>query len=78
MRPPAIADVERYLFPVIDYARSVGVEQIAFLSLLGVNRRTPHYRAEKDLKECGAPYTFIRPGLYMQNLDMTYRDDIRK
>ena len=77
MRPPAIVDVEQYLFPVIDYAQANGIKQIAFLSLLGVNRRTPHYRVEKYLKECGAPYTFIRPGFYMQNLDTTYRDDIR-
>lgn len=77
MRPPAIADVEKYLFPVIDYALAGGVKQIVFLSLLGVNRRTPHYRVEKYLKDHDAPYTFIRPGFYMQNLDTTYRDDIR-
>lgn len=77
MRPPAIADVERYLFPAIDYAEAVGVQQIVFLSLLGVNRRVPHYKVEQRLKTGRTPYTLLRPGFYMQNLDTTYRDDIR-
>lgn len=32
MRPPAIADVRTYLFPLIDAARANGVRQVAFLS----------------------------------------------
>ncbi|MBE2225014.1 MAG: NAD(P)H-binding protein, partial [Anaerolineae bacterium] len=46
MRPPAISDIETYIKPVIDYAAENGVEQIAFLSLVGVEDRTyvPHYK----------------------------------
>jgi uncharacterized protein YbjT (DUF2867 family) len=77
MRPPAIADVERYLFPVIDYAEQAGVEHIVFLSVIGVNKRMPHYRVEKRLEAGRIPYTSLRPGFYMQNLNTQYRDDIR-
>ena len=68
VRPPAISVIERYLFPVIDFARSAGVEQIVFLSLLGVNRRVPHYQVEKKIEASGIPYTFLRPSYSMQIL----------
>lgn len=80
MRPPAIADVERYLFPVIDYAREQGVEQIVFLSLMGVerNKRVPHYAVEQYLMRSGVPYTMLRPSFFMQNLNTVYAEDIRQ
>lgn len=79
MRPPQITDVERYLFPVVDYARAEGVRHIVFLSLLGVerNRRVPHYKVEQYVKASGVPYTFVRPSFYMQNLNTTHREEIR-
>ncbi len=79
MRPPAIADVERYLFPVVDYARAAGIRQIAFLSLMGVenNKRVPHYAVEQYIMQSGVPYTFVRPSFYMQNLNTVYRESIR-
>jgi len=79
LRPPAIADVQRHLFPVIDAALERGVRHIVFLSLQGVqfNRATPHHAVEKYLKERSAPFTFLRPNFFMQNLSTTYRDDIR-
>jgi uncharacterized protein YbjT (DUF2867 family) len=77
MRPPQIADVERYLHPVIDAAQAAGVQHIAFLSLMGVNPRVPHYKVEQKILACQVPYTFLRPSFYMQNLDTFYRDDIR-
>lgn len=79
LRPPPISDVERFLFPVIDAALDRGVRQIVFLSLQGVqfNTRTPHHAVEKYLKSLKAPFTFLRPNFFMQNLSTTYRDDIR-
>lgn len=79
MRPPAIADVARYLFPVVDAAQAAGVRQIVFLSLQGVqtNRRTPHHAVEAYLRDKDAPYTFLRPNFFMQNLSTTYADQIR-
>jgi len=77
MRPPQIADVERYLHPAIDAAQTAGVQQIVFLSLMGVNPRVPHYKVEQKILAAGIPYTFLRPSFYMQNLDTFYGDDIR-
>lgn len=78
MRPPAIADVDTYIKPVIDYAAAHGVEQIAFLSLIGLEQRSyvPHYKVEKLLAASGVSYTFLRPSFFMQNLDTTHRLDI--
>ena len=80
MRPPAIADVQRTLFRVIDAARGRGIRQIAFLSLQGVqvNRRTPHHAVEQYLRETRSPYTFLRPNFFMQNLATTYARPIRE
>ncbi len=79
MRPPQISDVRTYLFPVVDYAKEVGVRQIVFLSLLGVEnqRFVPHYKVEKHLQASGVPYTLLRPSFYMQNLNTTHRAEIR-
>lgn len=78
MRPPAISDVETYMKPVITYAAAVGVEQIAFLSLIGVEEKSyvPHYKVEKLVKASGVSYTFLRAGFFMQNLNTTHRADI--
>jgi len=79
MRPPQIADVEKLLFPVVDVARQVGMRQVVFLSLQGVqaNRATPHHAMESYLRHTKAPYTFLRPNFFMQNLSTTYADQIR-
>lgn len=79
MRPPPIADVQRYLFPLIDAAMRRDIRQIVFLSLQGVqaNRRTPHYAVETYLRQVRAPFTFLRPNFFMQNLSTTYADRIR-
>lgn len=79
MRPPAIADVQTYLYPVIDAARRRDIRQIVFLSLQGVqqNRSTPHYAVEQYLKATGAPFTSLRPNFFMQNLSTTHAAEIR-
>ena len=78
MRPPAISDVQTYLKPVVDYAAEIGLEQIAFLSLMGIAGRTyiPHYKVERFIEASGVPYTFLQPGFFMQNLNTTHRADI--
>ena len=80
MRPPAIADVQTYLFPLIDAAQRVGLRHIVFLSLQGVqaNRRTPHHAVEQYLTQIDAPYTFLRPNFFMQNLTAMYGTEIRE
>lgn len=79
LRPPAIADVQQHLFPMIDTALQHGVRHIVFLSLQGVqfNRATPHHAVEKYLRALKAPFTFLRPNFFMQNLSTTYAAEIR-
>ena len=79
VRPPDIADVKTYVRPVIQAARDTGVEQIVFLSLLGVenNPIVPHYTIEKDLMGSGMSWTFLRASFFMQNLSTTHRAEIR-
>jgi uncharacterized protein YbjT (DUF2867 family) len=79
MRPPPVENVARYLFPLIDAAKHAGIRQIVFLSLQGVqgNRKTPHHAVEKYLRQQHAPYTFLRPNFFMQNLSTTYAKRIR-
>lgn len=78
MRPPAISDVKKYLFPFIDLALKKDIKHIVFLSLQGVrfNPLTPHYKVEKYLLRKKAPYTFLRPNFFMQNLSTFYKDDV--
>ncbi|TFC93188.1 SDR family oxidoreductase [Cryobacterium sinapicolor] len=80
LRPPAIANVADTLIPVIDTALERGIRQIVFLSLQGVqfNPATPHHAVEKHLRLRRAPYTFLRPNFFMQNLSTVYRDGIRE
>ena len=80
IRPPAISDVKRFLFPAIDAAREAGIQQIVFLSLIGVerNRVVPHYKVEQYLLGSGVPYTFLRPSFFMQNLNTTHRAEIKE
>lgn len=79
MRPPAIEDMRTFLFPLIDAAERRNIRQIVFLSLQGVqsNTSTPHHAVEQYLKNSHAPYTFLRPNFFMQNLSTTYRQEIR-
>jgi uncharacterized protein YbjT (DUF2867 family) len=80
VRPPAISDVKKHIFPFIEAARQSGVSHVVFLSLMGVesNTVTPHYKIEQYLRATGIPFTFLRPSFFMQNLDTTHRDDIRE
>lgn len=79
LRPPQIADVRDRIKPVVDYAATAGVEQVVFLSLLGVERNpfVPHYKIEQYIRAAGLPYTFLRPTYFMQNFSTTYREMIR-
>lgn len=78
MRPPAIADTKALINPFVDFAINAGVKHIVFLSLLGVehNRFVPHRAIEDHIVSRGIPYTFLRAGFFMQNLDTTHRADI--
>lgn len=78
LRPPAIADVDGVIGPVIEAARSRGVEHIVFLSIQGAesNRLVPHRAIEDYLRRHGPAWTFIRASYFMQNLATTHLADI--
>lgn len=79
MRPPALSNVRRDIFPFIEYCRSAGVEQLVLLSLLGAETLSfvPHRKIELEILRREIPYTFLRPSFFMQNLSTTHRDEIR-
>lgn len=79
IRPPQLADVNKFFKPFIDAMKRAGVGQVVFLSLQGVenNPVTPHHKIEKLIREAGLSYTFLRPSFFMQNLSTTHRDEIR-
>ncbi len=79
IRPPAISDVEKYIFPVVDEAEKAGVDRIVFLSLMGVenNPFVPHHDIEKYIESSNVNHTFLRPSFFMQNLTTTHLEEIR-
>lgn len=79
MRPPAISNVRRDIFPFIEYCQSSGIEQIVLLSLLGAEtlRFVPHRAIEIEILRRQIPYTFLRPSFFMQNLATTHRAEIK-
>jgi uncharacterized protein YbjT (DUF2867 family) len=89
VRPPRLADVDKYFKPFVAAMVRAGVQHVAFLSLQGVenNPVTPHHKIEKLIREAGGRkatpptlrlgYTMLRPSFFMQNLSTTHRDEIR-
>ncbi|MCL4832591.1 MAG: SDR family oxidoreductase [Caldilineaceae bacterium] len=78
VRPPAIGDAKGVINPFVSAAQAAGVEQVVFLSLIGVerNRFVPHHAIEAHIRAIGLPYTFLRAGFFMQNLSTTHRAEI--
>lgn len=73
-----MAHVDVMLIPLFEKAKQAGVRQIVFLSPIGVdkNKKIPHYAVEQAILPSGIPYTFVRPGFFMQNATQAYRDEI--
>ena len=80
MRPPQISDVKKVMFPALDAAKKAGVQNVVFLSLIGIEkaRYVPHYKVETYLQEHGFQTTFLRCSFFMQNLNTTHRAEIRE
>ena len=83
MRPPAIGNVERWVFPLLEVAVNAGVERIVFLSVAGAETRTylPHAKIEARLallaRRTELKVGILRPGFFAQNLLTAYREDIK-
>jgi uncharacterized protein YbjT (DUF2867 family) len=78
LRPPPIADVEKYFRPLVEASVKQGVRHIVFLSVQGADKSKliPHHKIEKLIIAAGIPYTFLRPAYFMQNFSTTLRNDI--
>ncbi|MEH7110422.1 SDR family oxidoreductase [Bacillus sp. JJ1764] len=78
MRPPKLANPKKDILPFLKEAKSAAVEQIVFVSLLGVEKNpvVPHRKIEDLILKLDFQYTFLRPSFFMQNLNTTHRDDI--
>lgn len=80
VRPPQLADPQTDMLPFLTYPQQKQIEQIVFVSLLGVekNPMTPHHKIEQMILDLKLPYTFIRPSFFMQNLNTTHQEDIQQ
>ncbi|WP_371806161.1 NmrA family NAD(P)-binding protein [Candidatus Lokiarchaeum ossiferum] len=78
MRPPAIANIRKLMAPFIKQAKNAGVKHIVFLSIIGVNPLVPHWHVEKYIKRYKIPFTMLRCGFFMQNLNTTHQAVIQK
>ena len=77
MRPPAMGDPKAFL-PFLQAIKSIGVEQVVFLSLLGAqsNPVVPHRKIELEIEKLEIPHVFLRPSFFLQNLSTTHLQDI--
>ena len=78
LRPPQIAEVEKYFKPIIRTCMNKGVKHIVFLSVQGVEKSKiiPHHKIEKLITDSKIKYTFLRPAYFMQNFTTTLRNDL--
>jgi uncharacterized protein YbjT (DUF2867 family) len=78
LRPPHIADVERYFGPLLQSAKRCGVDKVVFLSVHGAERSSviPHNKIEMMIRSLGFQYIFARASYFMQNLTTTLLPEI--
>ncbi len=78
IRPPHLGKPED-LYPFIDALKEHGIQLVAFLSLMGVEKNPfpPHHKIEKYIEAAGLPYAHIRPGFFMQNLSGIHAAEIK-
>ncbi len=80
LRPPHLADVEKYFKPLVLQMKSSEVSEVVFLSVQGAEKSAviPHNKIEKLIKEVKLNYVFLRPSYFMQNLTTTLIRDIQE
>ena len=61
VRPPQLGHPKQDMLPFLRYAQNHAIDQIVFVSLLGVekNPMTPHHQIEQMILELNIRYTFI-------------------
>jgi len=80
LRPPHISDVERVFRPLLNSAKTQGINNIVFLSVQGAEKSSviPHNKIERMIKESQFNYIFVRPSYFMQNLTTNLLSEIIK
>lgn len=78
LRPPHLADVQRYFSPLVAAFVENQVSQVVFLSVQGAEKlpMIPHRKIEVLLQKKQLATIFLRPGYFMQNLTTTLWDEI--
>jgi uncharacterized protein YbjT (DUF2867 family) len=78
LRPPQIAEVDKYFKPLIEVSQRMGIQHILFLSVQGVEKSSiiPHHKIEKLIVASKMTFTFLRPAYFMQNFTTTLRHDL--
>ena len=76
MFPPETQFSDFHAF--IHKAKDKGIRHIVYLSVKDVQYMPfiPHYKNEKKIIMSGIPYTFLRAGYFMQNLNLFLLDEI--
>ncbi|GGI46535.1 NmrA family transcriptional regulator [Paenibacillus marchantiophytorum] len=76
MFPPETNLADYHAF--IHKAKEKGIKHIVYLSVKDVQFLPfiPHHKNEKAIVQTGIPYTFLRAGYFMQNLNMFLLDEI--
>ena len=61
-------------------AKEKKIKHITYLSVKDVHYMPfiPHYKNEKEIQNTQIPYTFLRAGYFMQNLNMFLLDELKK
>jgi uncharacterized protein YbjT (DUF2867 family) len=79
LRPPQISDVDGVFKPLLELAKSSGINKIVFLSVQGAEKSTviPHNKIETLIKKIGFEYIFVRPAYFMQNLTTQLLPEIK-
>lgn len=80
VRPPALANPTRDLFPALEHASTLGLRHVVFLSVQGADRLriVPHARIESWLRSSGLDWTFLRASFFDQNLVSVHGAAIRE
>lgn len=79
LRPPQLADVQKYFEPLVKKMLEKRINSIVFLSVQGVENQKliPHYKIEQLILQHKLDYIFLRPSYFMQNLTTTLLHEIK-
>jgi len=80
LRPPNLADVQKYFQPLMEKLKATGVQEIVFLSVQGAEKSSiiPHHKIEQLIRTYQLDFVFLRPSYFMQNLTTTLLHDIQQ